>query len=151
MLFLRFQIGDDRYAMDIASIVEVLPLLDIRPLAHSSRGVSGVFNYRGTPVPVIDLSQVTHGRPADRRMSTRIVLLRYSDADGQSRLLGLVAEKVQTALSKEAAVGRQPAAGAVPALTGTITTDDEGLLHWLDVGSLLKTGDIPVESLAQPT
>ena len=55
MLFLTFQLGVDRYALDAKRVAEVLPLVDIKQIPHAPAGVAGVFNYRGTPVPVIGI------------------------------------------------------------------------------------------------
>jgi chemotaxis-related protein WspB len=104
MLFLLFQLNDERYALDAARIVEVLPLLPVKAIPHAPRGVRGVFSYHATPVPVIDLSELILGRPAERRLTTRIVLIqnpsaagessRSARADAPSRLLGLITERV---------------------------------------------------------
>src|SRR5437899_1716431 len=101
MLFLLFQLGKDRYALEASRVVEVVPLLMLRCLPHAPKGVAGVFNYRGRPVPAVDLSELTLGRPARERLSTRIIVVNYPDAAGQSHLLGLVAEHATEMLRKE--------------------------------------------------
>ena len=50
MLFLLFELGTDRYALDARQIAEVLPLVAITQFPQMSPAVSGVFNYRGAPV-----------------------------------------------------------------------------------------------------
>lgn len=92
MLFLLFQLGQDRYALDARRVVEVVPLLELKRLPQAPNGVAGMFNYRGQPVPAVDLSELTLGHSATPRMSTRIVLVRYPDAAGRSHLVGLIAE-----------------------------------------------------------
>src|SRR5688572_5758867 len=101
MLFLVFQLGADRFALDVATVAEVLPLVTIRPMPQAPLGVAGILNYRGAPVPVIDLSQLTMGRPAARRLNTRIVLVHYPDRHGAPRLLGLIAEKASETVRRE--------------------------------------------------
>ena len=91
MLFLLFQLNEERYALDAARIVEVLPLQPVKAIAHAPRGVCGLFSYHATPVPVIDLSELILERPAEHRLTTRIVLIR---ADTPQRLLGLITERV---------------------------------------------------------
>jgi chemotaxis-related protein WspB len=61
MLFLLFQLGSERYALDASRVVEVVPLLCLQRLPQAPPGVAGVFNYRGQPVPAVDLSQLTMG------------------------------------------------------------------------------------------
>jgi chemotaxis-related protein WspB len=92
MLFLLFQLGDDRYALEARHVVEVVPLLALKDLPQAPRGVAGLFNYRGHPVLAVDLSDLTQRGPSRQRLSTRIILVRYPMPEGQARLLGLIAE-----------------------------------------------------------
>ena len=78
------------------------PLLSLKRLPQAPQGIAGVFNYRGTPVPAVDLSQLTHGRPALERLSTRLLIVNCPAPAGQSRLLGLIAEQATDLLRKEA-------------------------------------------------
>ena len=100
--------------------------------------MDGLFNYRGAPVPVIDLSQLTLGRPAARRLSTRIVLVHYPDADGRTRLLGLIAERATQTVRREPTdfVSSGVTSDGAPYL-GPVATDARGLLQWIDVRTLL--------------
>ena len=47
MLFLVFQLGQDRYALDTGTVAEVLPLVEITPIPLAPAGMAGLFNYRG--------------------------------------------------------------------------------------------------------
>src|SRR5215472_1275232 len=93
MLFLLFQVGSDRYALEARHVVEVVPLLSLQRIPQAPLGVAGVFNYRGQPVPAVDLSQLTLGKPAEQCLSTRIIIVNYPDRDGRTHLLGLIAER----------------------------------------------------------
>jgi chemotaxis-related protein WspB len=138
MLFLLLELGQDRYALDARQVAEVLPLVDITRLPQAPPSVAGILNYRGAPVPVIDVSQLTLGRPAERRLSTRIVLVHYPDADGHTRLLGLIAERATNTVRREAAdfVASGVSNDKAPYL-GPVATDARGLMQWLDAGTLL--------------
>jgi chemotaxis-related protein WspB len=98
MLFLLFRVGRDRYALDARQIVEVLPMVAIKGIPLSPRGVAGVCNYRGVPVPVIDLSDLAIGRPTQPRLGTRVILVHYADETGARHLLGLLAERATETL-----------------------------------------------------
>ena len=63
MLFLLFELGHDRYALDVRQIAAVLPLVAVKRIPRAPPAVEGLLNYRGAPVPVIDVSQLTLGRP----------------------------------------------------------------------------------------
>lgn len=101
MLFLLFELGKERYALPANKVIEVVPLLNIKPLPHAPRGVAGIFNYRGRPVPALDLSEITLGRPSEERLSTRIVVLNYESPNGGTQLVGLIAEHATGILRKD--------------------------------------------------
>jgi len=101
MVFLLFQLGSGRYALEASRVVEVVPLLEMKPLLQAPRGVAGIFNYRGRPVPAVDLSALTLGQPASERLSTRIIIVHCPDESGNDHLLGLIAEHATELLHKE--------------------------------------------------
>lgn len=138
MLFLTFRLGRDRYALDAGQIEEILPLLAVKQLPGAPAGVAGAIAYRGRPVPLIDLSLLALGRPAEPLLSTRIVLLRYPVAAGEHRLLGLMAEKAVEAVERDPAdfVASGVEAGSPPYL-GPVAPDDDGLIQWIRGEALL--------------
>jgi chemotaxis-related protein WspB len=138
MLFLVFELARDRYVLDVSQVAEVLPLVAITQIPLAPPGVAGILNYHGAPVPVIDVSQLTLGRPAERRLSTRIVLVHYPDAEGGTRLLGLIAEKATQTMRRE--VTDFVASGVTSegaSYLGPVAPDARGLLQWLDARTLL--------------
>jgi chemotaxis-related protein WspB len=138
MLFLVFELGNDRYALDVRQIAAVLPLVGIKQVPRAPQAMNGLFNYRGAPVPVLDLSQLTLGRPSKRRLSTRLMLVHYPDDAGQTHLLGLIAERVTETARHEASefVPSGITNTGAPYL-GPVVTDARGLLQWIDVRTLL--------------
>lgn len=138
MLFLLFELGQQRYAFDVGQVAEVLPLVRIKPLLQAPTGVAGLFNYRGVPVPVVDLSELTLGRPTASRLSTRIILVNHSDAGGTARLIGLVAEHVTDTMRRETADFAAPGVGSSDSACGArVTSDERGVIQWLDLNMLL--------------
>jgi chemotaxis-related protein WspB len=101
MLFLLFQIGSERYALRASRVVKVLPLVAMKRLPQAPKGVAGILNYRGQPVPAVDLSELTSGTPASERLSTRIIIVHYSGPLGQNHLLGLVAENATEIIHRD--------------------------------------------------
>ncbi|MEN9575036.1 MAG: hypothetical protein RL514_2891 [Verrucomicrobiota bacterium] len=100
MLFLVFQVGVDRYALEAARVTEVLALVELRKIAGAPVGTAGEFTYRGEPVPVLDLCQLTLGRASNLRLSTRILLLRHEVQHGVFKPLGLIAEHATELVQK---------------------------------------------------
>jgi chemotaxis-related protein WspB len=137
-LYLLFQLGTDRFALEANRIVEVLPLVAITPMPQAPPGVAGLFNYRGTPVPIVDLSQVTIGRPAEHRLNTRLVLVQYPDAHGAHRLLGLIAERATEIVRRDPAeFVASGIAGIQARHLGRVATEGRGLIHRIDLDTLL--------------
>jgi chemotaxis-related protein WspB len=138
VLFLLFEMGDQRYAMDVRQITAVLPLVAVRPMPLAPPAMEGLINYRGAPIPVIDMSRLTTGRPSARRLSTRLVLVDYPDEAGRTHLLGLIAERATRTVRHEASdfVASGVSADGASYL-GPVVTDADGVLQWVDVQTLL--------------
>ena len=138
MLFLQFQLDKDRYVVDCAKLVEVLPLVNIKRIPKAPEGVLGAFNFRSVSVPVVDLSLLTTGQAANWVMSTRILIVQYPDVNGEPQLLGLIAERAIETLRKE--VTDFDSSGVSDAKTpylGPVLRDVSGLIQWIDPTKLL--------------
>jgi chemotaxis-related protein WspB len=139
MLFLTFQLGNDRYAVEANRVLEVLPLLVLKRLPQAPKGVAGLFNLRGRPVPAIDLNELSFGQPAQERLSTRIILVHYTDANGRNHPLGLIAEFVTQTLRKEPKdfVDTGITVAQAPYL-GPVLMDAQGPIQWLHTQHLVS-------------
>jgi chemotaxis-related protein WspB len=139
MLFLGFQVGDEKYLLAAKQVVEVIPLVQCRHIPHAPPEVAGVCDCHGTPVPVVDLSAMLLGIPARQRMSTRIVVVNYTLASGQKRLLGLMAEQVMETVSGAKADFKDsgPVMGGRPYL-GPIVQGPDGMMQCIEVQGLLS-------------
>ncbi len=152
MLFLLFELNQDRYVLDIAQVVEVLPLVDLKEIPQVPPGIAGMFNYRAEPVPVVDVCAMLLGRPALRILSTRLVLVHHPDGNGGTRLLGLIVEKAIRTLRRDP--GDFTESGVihdkVPCL-GPVATDMQGVIQWVDPLKLLSDAvrDVLFRQLAE--
>jgi chemotaxis-related protein WspB len=142
MLFLLFQLDEDRYALEAQHIVEVLPVVHWKTIPTSATGVLGVFNYHGKVVPLLDLAEFILGQPSRLQMSTRIILVNYrpeSTTDAaQSYWLGLLVEgatrTIQRSLAEFVEAGVEVKNS--PYL-GPVATDAEGIVQLIDIHQLL--------------
>ncbi len=132
MLFVLFQLGKDRYALEASRVVEIVPLLEMKQVPQAPAGVAGIFNYRGQPVPAVDLSALTLRRPASERFSTRIIIINYADGNGASHLLGLIAERATEMIRKEPNefLDSGVRLGQAPYL-GPILMDEQSPIQWV--------------------
>jgi len=138
VLHILFQLGPDRYALPANAVMEVLPLVALKQLPGAARGVAGLMDFRGTAVPVVDLTELALGRPARRLVSTRLLIVRYAPAGAAPALLGLIAERATEMLRK--AAGEFQAAGvATPGarFLGPVAPDRRGLIQRIEIDALL--------------
>jgi chemotaxis-related protein WspB len=139
MLFLLIRLGNERYALDASQMVEVLPLLNIRIIPQSPPEISGIIDYRGASMPVIDLSRLLLQRPASSKLSTRILVTQYLDEQGATHLLGLIAENATGMTRREPSefIPAGVSSSETPYL-GPVAIDSAcEILQWINVASLL--------------
>lgn len=138
MLFLLFRLGNDRYAIEATQIGEVLPLVAVKAVPGAPPGIAGAINYRGAPVPVIDLSALALGAKSRSRCSTRIVILSYPAADRAERWLGVIAEHA-TEMMRRNPADFVPSGIASPAAgyLGAVAPVSDGLIQRVDIAQLL--------------
>lgn len=138
MLLLQFLAGGERYAIDIAQVVEVAPLVCLRKIPHAVRAVAGTFNYRGGVAPVLDVTDILTGEPSRHLMSTRIILVDYPGDDGRSHILGLLAESVTEIVRCHAADLQAPVVTISEApYLGSILFDERGSLQIVELDRFL--------------
>jgi chemotaxis-related protein WspB len=132
MLFLIFQLDGVRYAVEANRVAEVLPLLEITQLPQAPKGIAGIFNLRGRAVPAIDLSDLTSGKSARERLTTRIIVINHVDGLGQAQPLGLIAESATQMLRKDPGefVSSGIKLSSAPYL-GPVLMEGRGPIHWL--------------------
>jgi chemotaxis-related protein WspB len=139
MLFLLFQLGNDRYALEANRVVEIVPMLELKQLPQAPNGFAGLFNYRGRPVPALDLCQLTLGQAAAERLSTRIIVINCPDGRGGQRLLGLIAERATEMLRRNPRDFVDPGFKSKEApYLGPVLLDPKGTIQWINEQNLLS-------------
>ncbi len=84
-----------RYATPSSSVVEVIPMVQSRPIAESQDWLKGVFEFRGMLLPLIDSSRWLGHEASVLRMSSRILVVHTSQEPTKDReLVGLIVESV---------------------------------------------------------
>lgn len=109
MQLLSFSIGAEDYAIESRRVVEVLPLVTVRPIPHIPGFIRGIFTHRGRLVPLVDLGLLLNGVPLRERLSTRVIVVEFSagPAERPTRL-GLAAESVLSLCSSDDADASLP-------------------------------------------
>lgn len=99
-----FYVGSERFAVDSAAIVMVVPGIEPRPVPGAHDAVTGVIDYRGTVVPILDLCRLFGHGPCPVKLANRILICDLSGGDGSggrwyqsgadADYLGILAENV---------------------------------------------------------
>ncbi len=153
MLVLVFQIGNERFALDVRRIREVVPHVPLQALSGVPPIFAGAFVYRGQVVPVLDLHRLAGAGECPPHLSSRIILVPQPSPDG-GRLLGLLASQVadlQEIQPDGQALTRLQENGR-PDL-GPILADRGGLIRLLDLDRLLPAlvhGQLPTLERREP-
>ena len=93
MLFLTFQIGDQRLALDVRRVREVVPWVPLQRSSSSPAWLAGMFVYRGEVIPVVDLHRLKGAGECPSYLSSRIILVSPS-SESERPPIGLLAARV---------------------------------------------------------
>jgi chemotaxis-related protein WspB len=138
MLYLLFELGNDRYALEARHVAEVLPVVEFKGIPGAMRGVLGLFNYRGAPIPLIDLTELALGKCSQIKMSSRIIVTEYVEDNGQRHLIGVLAEQVTETIRRSEADFNDPGvrAGGAPFL-GPLLVEESSMIQRVEINRLL--------------
>ena len=139
MQLLTFTVAGDSYAIESRRVVEVLPLVPARPIPLTPGYVRGVFTYRGSLVPLVDLGRRLGDVDLEERLSTRVIVVEYlPPGPRRTARLGLVAENVISIVAAERAETSLPALELASApFLGRILRIDGRTVQVVDVDRLL--------------
>ena len=99
MIVLPFNVEDETFCINIDKVVEVIPVVRIIQIAGAENYLSGLINYRGEIIPVIDMSFYLRERKSDLYLSTRIIVINTTGTTIKSNYIGLLAEKLTDTLN----------------------------------------------------
>ncbi|MFJ4453654.1 chemotaxis protein CheW [Pseudomonas sp. NPDC089392] len=133
-LYLQFRIKEQRFALNVHEVIEVLPRQPLKPIAQAPAWVAGILAHRGALVPVVDLAALSFGQPAAQRTSTRLVLVHYRGGLQLGLILEQATETLRCQPDEFQPYGVD--SGEAPYL-GPVRQDDQGLLQRIEVDDLL--------------
>lgn len=138
MLYLLFSLDSDRYVIKATDIIEIVPLVKLTRIPKTPDYVSGMFNYRGKAVPVIDMRRLTNSQSYNNIMSTRIILVEYTSSIDESHVLGLIVEHVTDMIYLSEDIFEAPVVHVNEnRFVSDVATDQTGLIQRIDVEKLL--------------
>lgn len=98
--YLTFKLKDETFGLDISKVREVLDYTTITKVPRTPDFMRGVINLRGSVVPVVDL-RLKLGMPETERSVNTCIIITEVDMDGESVILGALADSVQEVLELE--------------------------------------------------
>jgi chemotaxis-related protein WspB len=136
MLLIMCHCSANRFAIDSRHVSEVLPRANLHALPGSPPWFKGMLIYRGIALPVIDLNEITEGKPCPNRMSSRIIVVQAGIC-GKQEKLGVLAARVSLH-----EVDREPElpgnSAELPVVFGRLCIDEQGVFQLVDVPRLMS-------------
>jgi len=96
-----FELGDERYGLDIATVYEIIRHQPVTAVPQAPSFVEGVINLRGRIIPVVDLRRRFSMLPGELTKASRIVVCEAAGTrvglvvDGVSEVLMVSADAVE--------------------------------------------------------
>jgi len=98
--YLSFKLGEEIFAVDVAQVREILDVITITKVPQTPDFMQGVINLRGSVVPVMDMRLKFGMPPTERTVNTCIIVMEVIQ-DGETMVLGSLADSVQEVLDLE--------------------------------------------------
>ena len=138
MLYLQFKINDNRYILEARDVIEVLPYANLKRIPKAPAYVAGLLNYAGDAVPVIDVCFLMSDQPCQSKLSSRIALVNYKDADERTVRIGLLIEHLTEAVRFEDKDFSEPGVrlDESPYL-GKVVVDEKRIVQLVNVAELI--------------
>ena len=98
--YLTFKLEDEVFALDIGKVREVLDFTTATKVPQTPDFMRGVINLRGSVVPVVDMRMKFGMTATDRTVNTCVIIVEIA-VDGESTVLGAMADSVQEVIDLE--------------------------------------------------
>ena len=150
---LTFVLAGEEYAIDILKVQEIRGFEVPTRIPSTPDYLLGVINLRGSVVPIVDLRTRFNLMEGADRESAVIVLVKLASKTGE-RVVGIVVDAVSDvhAINPED-ISDTPdlASNVVKQFVTGLATIDEKMLIMLDIDSLISTGVLEEDVIAQAT
>lgn len=89
MQFIAYELGNEKYALKISDVYEIIRLQQITPIHNSKPFLEGVINLRGRVIPIVNLHKRFGLANYNVTKATRIIVVKSRD-----EIVGIVVDKV---------------------------------------------------------
>ncbi len=137
-----FRAGRERFSLSVLDVEEVVEWPSVTRMPLAPAFLMGVFNLRGSIVPVIDIA-FTEGRRPDLPPKHVVVGVLKGEGDRDDLRLGIAADEVIGTYSTSESLLVDEAPKDVPHCCGMLRHDDRLALH-LDLKKVTENFPVPV-------
>jgi purine-binding chemotaxis protein CheW len=140
-----FRLGDDRYAVPITAVREILRVGRVTPLSTAPAFVHGVINLRGVVLAVLDLRVFFGIEAGQAGGAARIVV-----AEGGGMSVGILVEQIEEIVDLPAAEVKPPlpsAKGLAEDYVAGIAAPGGRMIVLLDLDKVLRNPRIVVDEM----
>jgi len=98
--YLTFKLGSEVFALDVATVREVLDFTTVTRIPRMPEFMRGVINLRGSVVPVVDL-RLAFGMSATEKMVSTCIIVVEVRLEGEATVMGALADSVEEVIDLE--------------------------------------------------
>jgi purine-binding chemotaxis protein CheW len=98
--YLTFKLENEVYALDVATVREVLDFTTVTRIPRTPEFMRGVINLRGSVVPVVDLRLAFGMSATEKTVNTCIIVVEVR-FDGDAAIMGALADSVEEVIDLE--------------------------------------------------
>lgn len=98
--YLTFKLDNEVFALDVATVREVLDFTTVTRIPRTPEFMRGVINLRGSVVPVVDL-RLAFGMTATEKTVNTCIIVAEVCLDGETAVLGALADSVEEVIDLE--------------------------------------------------
>ncbi len=144
--YLTFMLAGEEYGVDILRVQEIKGWDTVATIPNTPAYIKGVFNLRGTIVPIIDLRE-RFGLEKLAYGPTTVVIILNVQSETKTRVMGMVVDAVSDVYSlTDEQVKAPPEFGSAidTKFVRGLATVDEKLVVLLDMDLLLNSGELAI-------
>lgn len=90
--YLTFLLGDEKFALDITHVKEIIELGNVTKVPNSLDYLLGVINLRGQIIPLVDTKRKLALPATENSAKTRVIILTLPLANGKSLDIGVLVD-----------------------------------------------------------
>jgi purine-binding chemotaxis protein CheW len=98
--YLTFKLDAETFALDVATVREVLDFAAVTKIPRTPEFMRGVINLRGSVVPVVDLRLAFGMSGTERTVNTCIIVMEVR-LEGEGTVIGALADSVEEVIDLE--------------------------------------------------